>query len=658
MNSRMAALIVFVCICGLASAQVPDLSRSQRELLGALITAADAAVAMPPSDDSSLRTHLLRASDGSHYVAFSVERADTDIAAGPLLLYVRLATARAPGSQAAREQSLVRDWLRGSRVDPRLLAPKRGFAVGDMPAMGAGTAGTRGATAVGSADLQILELQRERERRRKADQEKQRRAELEGAGTTNIGILPFEDFEIVNPAAHPDGRRLIERALTAGPGTYHLIVAWADATQPARTATIQVRRHALRLGPATPEFGLSTIIIADEIRVRETPYSALEQRAHPYAIGATEIAPAREAVFTSNEHLMAAFQIINPTPSASGHPDVLVNLRIVRAASRDEPVATLSPLTYNVGTLPGDFNVRLGHPLIAAMSAPLATIRRGNYRLLITAEDRQAGIVAAGRAEFRVVGTPSSLLAEAPPLGASFETGAVLREGVLSEVLDRLTLAAPSARLAAALHLARSGQFAHLLVADTVPQAEQGIRAALSGIALLSLGNPSATAEFQRALLLQAPLAPVQFLLAAARALERRDHEAIAAWEAARSEGWPAATVDALIAEAYLRQKDFARAAAVIGAASANDPVRLRTFAATRIAINRPAEAIAALDGLLASHAGDQRARWLLLHALYADFVGNNRERRQRLLAEARRYIDDGGEHAALAAEWLAIVNR
>jgi len=656
MSIRIAALVVSACLCEVAFAQTPNLSRPQRELLGAMVSAVDAGSAAGETDEASLRTHVLRASDGSHYVAFSLEPVAEHLPAGPLLLYVRLATAHTPGQQSKAERSLVRDWLVGSRMDPRLLAPKRGFAIGDMPAMGAGTAGTRGATSVGSADLQIMELQRERQRQRKVEEEKQRRAVLEGVHEANVGVLPFEDFDLVSLAEHPGQRRTIERALTAGPGVYDLIVAWTVASSPARTAQIRASRHAMRLGPAAAEFGLSTVIVAEQIGLRATPYSSQEQRAHPYAIGATEIVPARDTIFTSDERLSVAFQIISPMPSASGHPDVQVNLRIVRMTAREEPVATLSPLIYNAATLPADFDIRLGHPLIAAMAAPLATIRRGNYRLLITAEDRLAGTVVAGSTEFSVVATPSSLLAEAPALGARFDARAALQVPAVTEVLDRLAPASPSTALAAALRAARSGRFADLLVADAVPAAEQGVRVALGGMALLSIGNPSAIAELQRALQLQAPIAPVQYLLAAARAVLGRDREAIAAWEAARHAGLPTAAVDSLIADAYLRQKDYPRAANAIGTVSSDHSLLVRTFAATRIAIKQEAVAIAALDGLLARDPSDQRARWLMLHALYADFVGGNRARRDRFLVEARHYIEENGEHAVLAAAWLAIV--
>jgi hypothetical protein len=681
MSARLAALIVTVCLSASGTVlalsadlsaearsakvearsakeeQAPaQLSRQHRELLSGLVAAVDRATTTSTPAGHEWLTHVLRASDGSHYVAFSLAPPATALPPTPIVLYVRLATAVVPGETAIAERSTVREWLQGSRVDPRMLPRRGGVAIGEMPPMGAGGITTRGATTIGSGDLQVIALERERARQRKEEDEKRRRAELEGNIVTPSDLLPFEDFEIGAAASFVDGTRAIQRALTAGPGGYELSVAWVDASQPASKAQYHVARRSLQLAPANPEFGLSSIIVADGISVRPAPYDALQQRAHPYAIGLTDIAPARDAIFTPSQQIAVAFQIINPTSSTSGKPDVRISPRITRLnGTREETVATLSPLVFDAATLPPDFDVRLGHPLIAAFAAPLATIPRGDYRLLVNAEDRGGSSVVAARAEFTVIGTPESLLGEAPPLGPRFRSAAVLEKPVIDDVLDRLAVTGASPALARAFESARAGRFAELLVADTVPAAEQGTRAALSGLALLSLANPSATVEFQRALQLRAPAAAVEVLMGAARALSGRDAEAVAAWEAARQAGFRQPAIDRLIAEAYLRQRDFARAAAYMSERPAQGE-SLATFAATRIGTGRPADAVGALETLLAQRPDEDEARWLLVHALYAQFVGGDRSVAARLRAEAQRYIDAKGPHAALAAEWLEVV--
>ena len=652
---RLAALIVTGCLCAAGiSAQAPlQLSRQQRDLLQGLVAAVDRAATAPAQPEHHWLTHVLRASDGSHYVAVSVSPPAQTLPATPIMLYMRLATAPVLGETPIAERSIVREWLQGSRVDPRMLPQRRGVAIGDMPPMGAGAIGVRGTAAVGSTDLQAMALERERSRQRREEEEKRRREELEGNIVRNPDRLPFEDFDIGSAASFADGTRAIQRALTAGPGRYDLTLAWVDASQPASKAVYHVARHSLQLGPAATEFGLSSIIVADGISVRAAPYDALQQRAHPYAIGLTDIMPARDAIFTPSQQIAVAFQIVNPTSAPSGKPDIRINPRITRLiGTREETVATLSPLAFDAATLPAEFDVRLGHPLIGAFAASLATIPRGDYRLLLTAEDRVGSGVVAARAEFTVVGTPESLLAEAPPLAGSFQPAAVFEKPMIDDVLDRLAAGNLSPALTRALDSARAGRFADLLVADAVPDSEQGTRAALSGLALLSLANPSALVEFQRALQLRAPIAAVEVLIGAARAIGGRDAEAIAAWQAARQAGFPRPTIDRLIAEAYLRQKDFARAAAALDARP-SDSKALATFAATRIAAKRPAEAVAALEILLAQRPDDVQAQWLLLHALYGQFVSGDRSVAARLRAEAQRYVSERGPHAALASEWL-----
>ena len=691
MTVRLAVLFVTICLCTLdvsaqpAKAEQPrELSRQQKQLLAALVDATDRAPSTPP-DDHAWLTHVLRASDGSHYVAFSVTPPAPALTDKPIILYVRLATAAGRGETITAERSTVREWLAGSRSDPRLLPRKGGVAIGDMPPMGAGAIGARGAPSVGSADLQAIDLQRERQRQRAEEDEKKRRATLEGSGGAVSDRLPFEDFEIAPAAAFADGTRAIQRALTAGPGSYDLSVAWADVSEPAAKANIRLARRRLQLGPAGgAEFGLSSVIVAERVGLRQAPYDSLAQRAHPYAIGLTEIMPARNTVFTPARALSVAFQIFNASPSAEGKPDVRVEMRLVRlVGAREEPVAALSPLAYNATTLPPDFDLRLGHPVIAAMSAPLATVPRGSYRLMIAAEDKLGGAIAAGDARFTVVGTPQSLLAEAPGLAPRFDRAVVLAAPTLTAVLDRLSPDGPSAALARPLQSARTGRFGDLLIEESVPPAEQPVRVALTGLALMSLGDLGSVAHFERALQLQAsasareksgelrrdlagapsgreggPEAAIQFLLGAARAMQNRDRDAIAAWQAARSAGFNLPIVDRLIAEAYLRQREFARAADAISSDRAADAASARTYAATRIAASQIDAAVAALDPMLARDPADAETRWLLLHALYADYVGGNRSRAERVAAEASRYIDAKGPHSALASEWLAVVRQ
>ena len=163
-------------------------------------------------------------------------------------------------------------------------------------------------------------------------------------------------------------------------------------------------------------------------------------------------------------------------------PDVAVNFRDRqrRPASAKRAVASLNPQSYNATTLPPDFNLRARPSDVrGGQRRRSRRSRRGEYRLKIAVNDRIANTVANAETDFSVIGTPASLLAEAPPLGRPFRREAVLEPGVLGPLVDALTPASPSPALSRALAIARTGKSADLLVEEPVPPAEAGIRTAL-----------------------------------------------------------------------------------------------------------------------------------------------------------------------------------
>ena len=655
-------LVVFGCLsfATAAAAQPPALSKDQRTLLQAIVQTVDAAANQPVMPDASWPAHVMRASDGSHYVAFSVEpTGEMKLPAGPVLLYVRLATATGDVVTTVTERSAIRDWLAGQRVDPRML-PQRGIALGEMPAFGAGAIGVRGSTpSTGSTDMKLMAMERERARQEQEARDRQRRAELEGKAMGLREMLPFEDFDVAATSLAGDGTRQISRAFTAGPGTYSLFVGWADPAAATPAATIRVMRRALSLPPATTGvLTLSSVMIADDVRARAVPYPPAEQSAHPYTIGATEITPARDAVFTRDERLAVAFQVINARPSDTGKPDVGVAFRVVRVeGEREAQIASLNPQSYTEASMPADFDLRLGHPLFVAVSAPLATVPRGSYRLKIAVTDRGAGVTRTADADFSIVGTPLSLLAEAPPLGRPFHREDAIDDSALPALVQSFTPSAPSPALRRALDQAASRKFIDLLVEDRVPQPEQAARTALTALALYTIGDASALVQLQRAQSLGAPAGAIQFLTGAVRATQRRDAEAIAAWQAAHDAGWSAATP--FLVDACLRRDEGTRAAALLAAEPQGRPTDAtwsRLLAATHLATGRDADAIVELEARLAQAPDDTDAQWLLLQALYGQIVRNNRGDRDRFKAAAQAYITAGGANALLATEWLKAV--
>lgn len=665
MSSRLApAALVIACLCSPTEAlrakagttiseQAASLTRQQRDLLQTLIAAVDAAASTPETANVAFHAHLMRASDGSHYLAWSIEPPSPAALPKRPAVYVRLATATA----SRPERSPIREWLTTNQnTPPPSTMATRGIVLGEMPIMGAaGGLGFARAMSPEVANLAAIDLERRRARERQQAQDRQRRAELEGRATVASEMLPFEDFDF---NATPVNRR-IERALTTGPGEFVLYVAFADADAP-KSAPVTVIKKTLALPPASTELTVSSVILADSIQPRPKPYPPSEQSSHPYSIGPTEIVPAADAVYRDSENLGVVFQVINAKPNDSGKPNVDITFEIVRFDSgREQSIATLTPQNYSDATLPADFDLRVGHPLFASVSAPLATLKRGSYRLKILINDKVAGVVTAAGTDFTVAATNAALLREAPPLGAPFNRDAVFAKDVLSGLLTALRPASPSPALQRAFDLAATGKFVELMVEEPVSAAEEGARSALRGLAHLSVGDGSAAAvQFQRAQLLGAPVATTRFLSGAARAHQSRDADAIAAWQDALTAGASRALIVPHLIEAYLRRNDIARASALL--ADLKAPGWSRSAAAVLIATNKESDAIPVIEAHLAQMPADVDAQWLLLHALFARCVHDPNAApsvRDRLVKVAQTYIDAKGMHAALAEEWMKAIS-
>jgi len=671
-----AALLLFLS-CDATAQNAPKLSKAQRALLEAIVAAVDQAQASGVAAPATWQSHVLRASDGSHYVAWSAFAPDVAPPQDAALLYVRLATHDPDGSvRAAPDRSAVSEWLQGLRGDPLPMRANGSMTVpqGEMPVGGAASlAGRPGSSNAGAMDASIaLRLQdrdRERADRERANRDAQRRAAAESAGRASLPpVHPFEDFDLQSRLTAAAGGLVVERSLTAGPGDYDVYVAWAEPGPGNRRPTVRVLAHRLTLPAASAtEFALSDIVLADAVSARAEPYKITQQGAHPYAIGALEATPARDHTFRVDEALSMVFQVINPAGTGTGTPDVEVGFRVTRVVDvREQLVGSLPAQRYNKATLPSDFDVAKGHPLFAAVQAPLRSFARGRYRVTITALDHLSGRRVSRDVRFDVAGTPESLLREAPAPGQIFRRDAVLAPATLTALARALTPPSPSPALEQALAAAAAGRFPAVVQTNLTELAERPAGLALRGLALYGLGDSAraVAAQLQQATAQGAPAAPVQLLLGATYAIDGDDRSAIAAWNLAREGGIDDASVATLLMDAYLRQGDVARAGAMARAALDSQPgngAAARGLAATYIATARYADALALLEPRAAESAPDPETDFLVLHALYASHVsghapGNTPSGRARFAVAARAYTDAGGRHGDLVRAWLDVV--
>jgi len=669
---RRCAPVLAVLVLGLAmlpppveAQTAPRLSKRERQALEALVAAVDrAAAGEAPPLEAVWQHHVLRVSDGGHYVALRALLPGQPAPAGKVATYVRLATRRRAFETSTPERSAVREWLVGLRGDPLPMQPGRvtTVPVGEMPIGGAAASTRRPSEAVDATSaLRLMGMHQERAARDQAEREARRLAALEREGARLSEMLPFEDFEFETaPKATPDGLE-VQRGLTGGPGEFDAYVAWTTIGD--RASSPQVLRYSLSLPAATAAFGLSDLIVAERAAPLTTAYAPTQQGAHPYALGALEVTPALGNILPADGSLGLVFQVINPSGSIAGKPDVDVSFDVARMVDdRLTAFGSLIPQHYDEQSLPADFDTAKGHPLFGAVRAPLASFPRGRYRITATALDRRTGQRASREAFFTVRGTPESLLREAPGVETAFRREHALGAATRQALSRQLRTEPCSPSLTLALDALEAGRFADLVQLDTASPEERGRMLALLAVGLFGLGDSPRTV-LSRISLAQAqgaPAAVVDFVIAAAAAAAGDDRQAVAAWSTARAQGLDDALVAPLLVDGYLRLRDTSRAAAVATSAldvqPANAALR-RALAATYIAERRYIDALRVLDAM-GSDAADQDTDFLVLHALYAGWVDQLRgltdePSRQRLTELGRRYVEGGGRHAALVREWL-----
>ncbi len=666
----IATAVLFIPVVAAAQATTPSLDKDQRATLLALVEAVKATAA-DPVPEADWPVDLFRASDGSHYVAFSAPVPAVNPAV-PLAVYVRLAPRTSVAAAAGGPQSAVEQWLLGLRDAPLPRSARRMVQVpsGEMPIGGAATMSSRegvASSAQSSAALGLMEFERRQAREAQEQRERERIAELEGRRRPEPDVLPFEDFDMTARATLVAGHPAIRRALTAAPGEYDLFVAWAAMDADHRPTSTGVVRRALNLPvAATGALALGSIVLADDIRSREDVFRADQQTAHPYAIGTMEIQPADDRVFTNDERLFAAFQVINAVSSPAGKPDVAVTLHLIRITpAGEQQVATLSPLRYDEASLPADFDLAAGHPILAAMAAPLAGLARGEYALAVAATDRLSRATARARAVFRIAATPQALLEAAPSFRPGFHREALLLPRTIDPLLDLVKPSATTPAFDRLMALAREGRFAELLPDPHVDADQAGAALLLQALGFYAVGdNAVAVGSYvRRGLERGGRTAVAQLLLGGSLAMDGRDDDAVAAWRAAIADGLPQAAIVVPLSEALARIGRLEEAARLINvpADGPTDPDVVHILAAADIDARREADALVRLAPFLAARDVDGELQWLALHALFSGFVrgegpGATGPGREEFRTLARAYLDAGGRWQALAGEWLDLV--
>lgn len=227
--------------------------------------------------------------------------------------------------------------------------------------------------------------------------------------------FPFEDVHFVVLKAPGSGQPLeLSRAFAVKGGDYdvYLAIKQRSPEKPEKNAPAP-KMTVLKQPVTVPDFWTnelttSSMIVADRVEPLTAPLTPEQQVERPYAFGTTQIVPASDLKFTKKEELSIVFMVYNPAIDGTNKkPDVLVEYNFHQKTGDAEKFFNkTSPQNFNAQTLPPQFDMALGHQLVAGQSVPLGSFPEGDYRLEIKITDKAAGKTVTRDVNFAVL-TPS-----------------------------------------------------------------------------------------------------------------------------------------------------------------------------------------------------------------------------------------------------------
>lgn len=221
-------------------------------------------------------------------------------------------------------------------------------------------------------------------------------------------VYAFEDlhlFDLKEPAKGQPYK--VSRAIMVPGGDYDVYVAMRERKSGRGvTPKVTVLKQSLTVPDYwNGELTTSSVLLADSIEALQSPLSADEQLEKPYTIGVTQITPAADNKFTKTEELSVMLFIYNPALKDK-RPDVAVEWKFHQKTADGEKYFNRTPATaLNASTLPPQFDLELGHQLVAGQSVPLTSFPEGDYRLEIEVTDNLAQKKLTREVFFTVVGS-------------------------------------------------------------------------------------------------------------------------------------------------------------------------------------------------------------------------------------------------------------
>ena len=242
---------------------------------------------------------------------------------------------------------------------------------------------------------------------RKADAGAAPAAATKGAETKGVEAnWPFADVYFLtekNLTTTGDVSEL-GRALELPPGEYTLHIAMRERQPKDRK---QLPKSVVLAQPLTvPDMntGLTTssVILAKSLDPAPEQLTGQQQLEQPFTISGYRIVPSFGAPIPMSGELMFVFFIYNEGVAASGKPDLDVEYLFYRA-NEDKAFTKLATQSFNATTLPGQFDLNLGHQVFVGQGIPVKdAFKPGEYRLEIKVTDKSNGQTVTRNVPFTV----------------------------------------------------------------------------------------------------------------------------------------------------------------------------------------------------------------------------------------------------------------
>jgi hypothetical protein len=186
----------------------------------------------------------------------------------------------------------------------------------------------------------------------------------------------------------------VGRALELPAGDYTLYIAMRERQPkdkkqgPPKSVVLA---QPLTVPDMTKALTTSSIIMAKALDPAPEQLTGQQQLEQPFTISGYRITPSFSGTIPQSDELLFVFFIYNEGIAASGKPDLEVEYNFFRAAE-EKPFTKLANQAFNATTLPGQFDLNVGHQVFVGQGIPLKsaqmTFAPGDYRLEIKITDK------------------------------------------------------------------------------------------------------------------------------------------------------------------------------------------------------------------------------------------------------------------------------